>query len=170
MLMLFGGGGQGALAAAFCAVHELSHLFVMALCGVAVHSVTLSGAGIGIKALSLETQPTWVQAAVLFAGSASNVVLAGALYLLKCPAESLLCLLTGVINLLPVGALDGARLLKIAVVRFAAPQRVDRICKNAELFVVAVGAALLVVFFRELGFAVTAAAAYFLLMNALNAY
>ena len=167
--LMLGTSGLCALAFAFCAVHELSHLMVMAMCGVEVQSVTFCGAGIGIAARGLEQERLSVQAAVLVAGSSANVLLALALFALECREPAALCLFTGVINLLPAGALDGARLLRLAAVKLARPERVERICRAVGALTVALCAAALAVFAGRLGMAAVCAAAYFLLINVIMA-
>ncbi len=157
-----------ALAFAFCAVHELSHLTVMALCGVQVQSVTFCGAGIGITARDMERERTYVQAAVLAAGSSANILLAAALFALECREPAALCLITGAINLLPAGGLDGARLLRLAVMKAALPERVDGICRAVGAATVAACALLLFAFYNELGLWAVLAAAYFLLINVIK--
>lgn len=166
--LMFGKARLCALAFAFCAVHELSHLTVMALCGVEVQSVTFCGAGIGITARELERERLSVQAAVLAAGSAANILLAAALFLLECREPAALCLITGAINLLPAGALDGARLLRLAVLKCAAPERVDGICRAIGIITLAVCAGSLAAFSGRLGMWAVGAAAYFLLINVIK--
>lgn len=169
LFLLFGRGELGALAFAFCAVHEMSHLLVMIVCGVKIHSVSFCGAGIGINALSLESMPFRVQAAIICAGSAVNFALAAVLALLDCDDAAVLCLLTGAINLLPVGVLDGARLLKLALIRLVRAERVDVICRGIAIAVCVLCFGVLACVCKEIGLAAAAAAMYFILMNMLNA-
>lgn len=166
--LLYGRGRLGAAAFAFCALHELSHLLVMSLCGVDVQAVTFCGAGIGISAHGLEQARPAAQAAVLAAGSLSNIVLSAILFVLGFREPAALCLITGALNLLPAGELDGARLLRLAALRVAPPERVDTICRAASALTVGVCLAAIVMFSGRIGLAAAAGAVYFLLMNVLK--
>ena len=69
--------GFGFAALGICAAHELAHLAVMRLCGIAPDSLTFYGAGIRLSARAVESAPPGVQAAVYAAGCAMNFLLCG---------------------------------------------------------------------------------------------
>lgn len=109
---LFDSGGYGILYLAACLCHEAAHLAVMAVKGTAPSEIIFSGGGICIR------QPKNVSAAVLAAGPAMNLLLFGifrfgleqdSIYKMIFAAANL-CV--GIFNLLPMGDLDGKRLLE----------------------------------------------------------
>lgn len=165
LFLLFGRGNLGVLAFTFCIMHELSHLLVMSICGVKVQSVTFFGAGISIASHSLENEPVYVQTAILFAGSASNFLLGICLAAFDCAAPTVLCCLTGIINLLPIGNLDGARLVKLALICCVPSENVDKICRILAWTAFGLCTATLFFFCQQIGLVATFGGIYFLLMN-----
>lgn len=117
--------GFGVTALAVCAAHELAHLAVMLIFGIKPESLTFYGAGIRITAPDVESRSRGVQAAVYSAGCVMNFLLAAVLLYAGLPRGAAVSLFTGCFNLLPVGEFDGRRLLRLAVVSHAPPERVD---------------------------------------------
>lgn len=149
----------GATALLSCAAHELAHLLAMKLCGAEITAVTLYGAGIRIRSDNAESLSAGRQGAVYSAGCAMNFALAAALWAAGAHAAALINLFTGLFNLLPIGELDGARLLKAAVIRAFPAERVDTIMTIAAA-ASAVSAAAFVLMFGGVSFGMIAAIIY----------
>ena len=124
VFLLYDRLGTGIAALCACISHELSHLIVMRYFGIRADSVTLYGAGIKISSEETERAAAGKQLAVFAAGSLMNLALAAAFALLGHSSLAVINLLTGLFNLLPMGEFDGARILKLAVLRFGSPEKV----------------------------------------------
>lgn len=116
-----------------CAAHELAHLLVMRVCGAEITAVTLYGAGIRIRSDNAERLSARRQNAIFSAGCATNFALAAGLWAAGAYTGALINICTGLFNLLPLGELDGARLLKAAVIRVFPAERVDGIMRAAAI-------------------------------------
>ena len=117
LVCTFDSGGYGLLYLAACLCHETAHLAVMAVKGHIPKEIIFSGGGICIK------QSQNFSFAVLAAGSAANFFLFGifrfglqqdSVYKMIFAAANL-CV--GVFNLLPMGDLDGKRLIEELLIR-----------------------------------------------------
>lgn len=101
--------GLGAYSLFFCIVHELGHLFVMALMGVKIDEIRFYGAGIKISSCGISALGRISQAVIYISGAALNlllgIILSGDLRFVN------LCL--GIFNLLPVSYFDGGKLLEL---------------------------------------------------------
>lgn len=117
--------GQGTTAFAACVIHELAHLTVMFCLNVPVSSLTFYGGGIALTSSELYRAKSAVRAAVYSAGCAMNFAVAAVLFSVGIIPAALINLFTGIINLLPFGELDGARLLDMLLTRFAPPEKVS---------------------------------------------
>lgn len=117
----------GVTALLSCAAHELAHLLAMRLCGAEITAVTLYGAGIKIRSENTDRISLGRQTAVYSAGCLTNFALAAGLWAAGAYTAALINLFTGLLNALPIGELDGARLLKSAVIRAFPAERVDGI-------------------------------------------
>jgi Zn-dependent protease len=117
--------GFALLSLAACLIHEAGHLAVMLAKGHKPPSVILRGGGIKISADAARADSF----AVLIAGSAANIAVFAALYIiLPQPYTNIypimfaaMNLVIGLFNLLPLGCLDGKRLLALIL-----PSRVVR--------------------------------------------
>lgn len=116
-----------------CAAHELAHLLVMRVCGAEITAVTLYGAGIRIRSENAERLSAGRQNAIYSAGCVTNFALAAGLWAAGAYTGALINICTGLFNLLPLGELDGARLLKAAVIRVFPAERVDGIMRAAAV-------------------------------------
>ncbi len=116
-----------------CAAHELAHLLAMSVCGAEITAVTLYGAGIRIRSDNAERLSAGRQSVIYSAGCLTNFALAAALWAARAYTAALINLCTGLFNLLPLGELDGARLLKSAVIRAFPAERVDGIMRAAAI-------------------------------------
>jgi len=135
----------GIAALAACGIHEFSHLLVMTICGIPAEVVTFYGAGIRITSPQTDTARPLVRVLVLSAGCAANFI-ATVLYSLSGnDAAAAINLLTGAFNLLPIGELDGAAMLKMLLIHVCRPEKVDRALKVVRIttVVLLVGAVLL---------------------------
>lgn len=165
MFFLMDESGFGIWALAACAVHELSHLAVMAVFGINADAITFYGAGIRISCGSIENVPSARQALVYAVGAAANFVLAAVLFLCGMPAGGIVNLFTGAFNLLPLGELDGARLLKLAVIRRCRAEKIDRVMRAAGISSALICAAAAVSLGSEVPFTLVTTAAYFIILG-----
>ncbi len=115
---------------AACVIHEISHLVVMKLLHVPVKEVLFYGAGIRISA-SLDTSTCAVKTACLAAGIAANLVVCAVAFVMGEYLLSAVNLVTGMFNLLPVGEFDGAQMLRLLLIGYSPPERIDSVMKLA---------------------------------------
>ena len=117
LVCVFDSGGYGILYLSACLCHETAHLAVMAVKGHLPKEIIFSGGGICIR------QSDSFSFAVLAAGSAVNFILFGifrfgfqqdSIYKMIFAAANL-CV--GVFNLLPMGDLDGKRLIEELLIK-----------------------------------------------------
>lgn len=157
--------GQGTTAFAACVTHELAHLAVMFCLNVPVSSLTFYGGGIALSSSELYRAKSAVRAAVYSAGCAMNFAVAAVLFSVGIIPAALINLFTGIINLLPFGELDGARLLDMLLTRFAPPEKVSAFERAAS----AVSAAGLVVaaiwYCKRLPMSLAITGAYFIAVS-----
>ncbi|MDR2753953.1 MAG: hypothetical protein LBB50_06570 [Oscillospiraceae bacterium] len=128
----------------FAALHELGHLGAMALCGTRPAKICLTAAGVRIDrpvGLSLRFAH---EIAIAAAGPAINLLLAGLFALLRLWDCMYINLGFALLNLLPVRALDGGRMLYFGLCRRleeAVAQRVvlvtSLVCLGGAAFVTA---------------------------------
>lgn len=127
LVCVFDSGGYGILYLAACLCHETAHLAVMATKGQKPREIIFSGGGICIK------QSQSFSLAVLLAGSAVNFLLFGifrfgleqdSIYKMIFAAANL-CV--GAFNLLPMGDLDGKRLIEELLMKHCSLKRAEAI-------------------------------------------
>ncbi len=135
----------GIAALAACGIHEFSHLLIMTICGIPAEIVTFYGAGIRITSPRTENAKPFVKVLVLSAGCAANFIAAVLYSISGNDAAAAINLLTGAFNLLPMGELDGAAMLKMLLIYHCRPERVDKTLKAVRIVTVLllVGAVLL---------------------------
>jgi len=121
-----------------CVIHEAGHLAAMLITEQKPNKIVFRGGGIKIASPSAQSH-TAGSFFVLIAGSAVNIVLFFALYF-TLPQTNIypvmfatLNLVIGVFNLLPIGCLDGKRLLEMFL-----PKRMLRVVEIIALAAVAV--------------------------------
>lgn len=139
VMLLIDKTGLSLMGLAACMLHELGHLLAFFLVGHTPKEISFEASGIRlVKTSSLLCYPK--ELLVLLAGSAANLVLSLAFYrLLPTPGGMLFAavhLVLGLFNLLPVGALDGGRIVKLLLLLFCAPDRADKISRAISLLVV----------------------------------
>ena len=162
LFLLLDTTGFGIMALAACAVHELAHMVVMAVFGISADEITFYGAGIRITAQTEFARPA-VRALILSAGCAANFVSALFLFRLDFTAAAV-SLFTGMFNLLPIGELDGAGLLRLAVIKRCKPENVDGIMRYTSIaFSLLCLAA--VILGRGLSFTFITTALYFIIVS-----
>lgn len=119
-----------------CLLHELGHLAAMFACGYSPKALCFYAGGIKLVPGS-GIVPRGRQAAILSAGCAVNLLLAGASSLLGLGRLACVNLAFALINLLPLRCLDGGRLLALFLPekrrRLAAVLTVLPICGFAAL-------------------------------------
>ncbi len=165
LFLLLDNTGFGVMALAACAVHELAHMFVMAMFGIFADEITFYGAGIRITSARTEFAKPAVKGLVLSAGCAVNFISAVLFYHLGFLSASAVSMFTGAFNLLPIGELDGAGLLKIALIRFGKPENVDRILSVTGAAVSLICIAVIVFFGRGISFTLITTALYFIIVS-----
>ncbi len=155
----------GIAALAACGIHEFSHLLVMTICGIPAEIVTFYGAGIRITSPRTETAKPFVRALVLSAGCAANFIAAVLYSLSGNDAAAAINLLTGAFNLLPIGELDGAAMLKMLLIRACRPERVDKTLKAVRIATVALLAGAVLLAGRGVSFTLLTTVVYILIVG-----
>ena len=130
--LLLDESGFGLAALSACAMHETAHLIAMALFGVPVRQLTLYGAGIRITA-RLDKVKQLYKVIILSVGCVANFAAAFVFWKLGEYGAFAVNIYTGIFNLLPIGELDGAKLLKAAVVKRCRAENVDKILKISAI-------------------------------------
>lgn len=133
LYLLLDDSGFGMAALAACAMHETGHLAAMAAFGVRVEELTFYGAGIRIASSGIELEAPARKALIFAAGVLVNFAAAAAFAIAGKPAPCAVNLFTGTFNLLPMGCLDGARLLRMAAIKHCRAERVDRVMRTAAV-------------------------------------
>ncbi|MEG0614493.1 MAG: site-2 protease family protein [Oscillospiraceae bacterium] len=106
-----------------CIIHEFGHAFVMRILGINIGNVIFYGAGIKIVYKSDRILPLWKDIIVLFAGSATNLLLAFAMLIFSAGKENFLIfagtnIVLGIFNLLPINCFDGGRIAELLIERY----------------------------------------------------
>lgn len=165
LFLLLDDSGFGIAALTACALHELSHFIVMMIFGITADKVTFYGAGIRISSAQTERAKPAVKSMILCAGCAANFAAAAVFAALGQYAVSAVNLFTGIFNLLPMGELDGAALLKTAAIRFCEPHRVDRTMRLAAVISASVCAAAAILLGGKASFTLITSALYFIIVG-----
>lgn len=160
--------GFGFAALGACVMHETAHFIAMAFFGVPVERVTLYGAGIRITSSKIEYLKPICKAVILGAGCIVNFVAAFMFCKLGKYDAFAVNLFTGIFNLLPMGELDGARLLKMLVVRHCRAENVDKAMKIAAVGAAAVCIAAFTVAGGGVSFTLITTAAYIIIVSGLS--
>lgn len=165
LYLLLDESGFGLAALAACAMHETAHFIAMALFGVHLERLTLYGAGIRISSPAAERAKPLQRAVILSAGCAVNLAAALVFRQLGEEAASAVNLFTGAFNLLPIGALDGAGLLKMIVIRHCRAERVDAVMRTVGIASAAVCAGAVIAFGGGVPFSLVITALYIIIMS-----
>lgn len=165
LFLLLDDTGFGVMALSACALHELAHMLVMAAFGIFADEITFYGAGIRITSARMEFAKPTVKALILSAGCAANFVTAALSYHFGNYSAAVTGLFTGAFNLLPIGELDGAGLLKILLIRFCKPENIDRILNFTGRAFSLICLAVIVFFGRGVSFTLITTALYFIIVS-----
>lgn len=165
LYLLLDESGFGLAALAACAMHETAHFVAMTAFGVHVERLTLYGAGIRITSAAIEQAKPLHRAVILGAGCAVNFIAAAFFGQMREYAASAVNLFIGVFNLLPMGQLDGAGLLKIAAIRFCRADKVDKVMKAAGIVSAALCACVVLLFGGDVPFTLVTTALYIIFMS-----
>ncbi len=111
-----------------CLFHEFGHLLVMAWLDVPVERVLFYGGGICISA-DIRRLPLMQRIAVLLAGCAFNLMLAGVFLSLGMQSAAAINLMTAALNLLPFSQLDGSQIAESLARRYLTPITADRMLR-----------------------------------------
>jgi len=145
LFLCFDVTGYGILSLLACLVHESGHLFAMLILGEKPNEIVFRGGGVKISAAGWNLP-------VLAAGSFLNVALFFILYFTLPKTDiypvmfAVLNLVIGVFNLLPIGCLDGKRIISL----FLSEKIVSAVEKTA--FAAAVLAVFTAFFFGKVNF------------------
>lgn len=123
----------GLTALAACGLHELAHLIAMTAFGIRADEITFYGAGVRISSSETDRRGGAARVLILLAGCTANFLAAVLLYRSGNGIAAAINLCTGLFNLLPIGELDGAALLKTLFIKICNPENVDRNMKIAAI-------------------------------------
>ncbi len=165
LYLLLDESGFGLAALAACAMHETAHFIAMAVFGIHTETLTFYGAGIRIASSEAEHAGGLKKAVVLSAGCAVNFIAASVFWAHGEYAASAVNLFTGTFNLLPMGALDGAGLLKMIVLRCCRAERVDTVMRAAGIVSAAVCACVVTAFGGDVSFSLVTTALYIIIIS-----
>lgn len=165
LYLLLDESGFGLAALAACAMHETAHFAVMAAFGVSVEQLMLYGAGIRITSSEIEYVKPFRKAVILSAGCITNFAAAFVFWKIGEYAASAVNLFTGIFNLLPMGELDGARLLKMSVIRHCKTEKVDIVMKITSVISALMCAAAIIAAGGEVSFTLITTALYIIIMS-----
>lgn len=165
LFLLLDSTGFGVMALAACAVHELAHMIVMAVFGIIADEITFYGAGIRITSARTEFAKPAVKALILSAGCAANFILTAVSLCSGHSEFAAINLFTGIFNLLPIGELDGAGLLKTALIRFGKPENVDKVLSVTGAVSALICIAAILFFGRGISFTLITTALYFIIVS-----
>lgn len=132
-LFLLTNSGFGFAALCACGLHEFSHLIMMIVFGIKADEILFYGAGICISSRGISSAEAIPRIIILSAGCIGNLIAA---LLLICAGNNVAAainLFTALFNILPIGSLDGAQLLKYFVISFCKPENVDKIMRFAGI-------------------------------------
>lgn len=132
-LFLLTNGGFGFAALCACGIHELSHLVLMIIFGIPADEILFYGAGIRISSREISRTGKLPRALILTAGCVGNLVAAAVMLIAGNNVASAINLFTAFFNILPIGSLDGAQLLKNFAVSRCKPENVDKIMRIAGI-------------------------------------
>lgn len=122
LLMLIGNNRYALFGLASCLWHELGHFIAMRFCGIPVKRLVFYGAGIKlIPDKQLDFTGFWTQLSVFLAGSSANFLAAALLSFSENYAVRIFAAvnsLVGAFNLLPLGYLDGGKILTLFIRSF----------------------------------------------------
>ena len=167
-LFLLTNSGFGLAALCACGIHEFSHLIMMIIFGIKADEILFYGAGIRISSKEINYAEKLPRALILAAGCAGNLAAAAVMLVIGNSVAAAINLFTALFNLLPIGALDGAQLLKNAAVSRCKPENVDKILRAAEI----ISAALLITFvliFGGVSFSLAAVLIYIVMLSCIKA-
>lgn len=165
LYLLLDESGFGIAALAACAMHETAHFIAMAVFGVPAERVTFYGAGIRIRSSGVEYVKPIRKAVILSAGCFVNFA---ASFVFQSLGEYGACavnLFTGIFNLLPLGELDGAGLLKMLVIRCCKAENVDKVMRAAGIVSAAFCAAVVLAVGGEVSLTLITTALYIIFMS-----
>ena len=165
LFLLLDSSGFGIMALSACALHELAHMLVMAFFGIFADEITFYGAGIRITSARTEFAKPVVKSLILSAGCAANFVLTVIFWRLNQPEAAAINLFTGIFNLLPIGELDGAGLLKLLLFRVCRPEKIDVTMRTVGTVFSVICMAAIVFLGRGISFTLITTALYFIIVS-----
>lgn len=124
------------------AVHELGHVIVLAVCGVAIREVRFSALGIAIQRGNSAVLPYGREIAICLGGATANALLALGLYLFGFRTMRIIFLIAtniavALFNLAPIGDLDGGQIVRLLAERNFFPYTAHMISRISSLLMLA---------------------------------
>lgn len=165
LYLLLDESGFGLAVLTACAMHETAHFIAMAIFGVPVEQLTLYGAGIRITSAGIEYEKPQRRVVILSAGCFANFTAAFIFWRLGNLGASAVNLFTGIFNLLPIGELDGAGLLKMLLIRLCKPENVDRSARTVGAVSAALCMGAVLWLGRGVSFTLLTTALYFIIVS-----
>lgn len=165
LFLFFDNTGFGISALFACALHELSHLAVMLMFGISPEIMTFYGAGIRITSSKTERAPMLHKMLILSAGCSANLAAFALFWLRGGYAAAMINLFIGIFNLLPVGELDGAALLRTLLIRKCAAEKIDFCMKAAAVVSSAAVLAAVILLGGGVSFTLITTALYLLILS-----
>ena len=164
LFLFLDSSGFGLSALFACALHELAHLAVMMMFGIFPEMITFYGAGIRITSSKTEYAALLPRIMILSAGCAANLAAFVLFWIKGERAAAVINLFIGIFNLLPVGELDGASLLRTALINICAPENIDRYMKTAGILSAMAVIAAVILLGGGVSFTLITTALYILIM------
>ena len=168
LYLLLDESGFGLAALAACAMHETAHFIAMTAFGVPVEQLTLYGAGIRITSSKIDGIKPYRKAVILCAGCIANFTAAFVFWKMGKYEAAAVNMFTGIFNLLPMGELDGARLMKMFAVRHCKAENVDRVMKTAAVISAIICAAAFAMAGGVASFTLITTALYIIIVSGLS--
>ena len=119
-IFLLTNSGFGFAALCACGLHELSHLIMMIILGIRADKIVFYGAGICISSKETDRAGVFKRMLILSAGCIGNIIFAGVLFAVGNKVAAAINLFTALFNILAIGSLDGAQILKYFVISHSA--------------------------------------------------
>lgn len=165
LFLFLDSSGLGLTALAACGLHELAHLIAMTVFGIKAEEITFYGAGVRISSSETDRRGGAARVLILLAGCAANFL---AVVLLSRSGDGIAAainLCTGLFNLLPIGELDGAALLKTLFIKICRPDNIDKNMRIAAVASGAVMAATIILLGGGISFTLATTLLYFIIVG-----
>lgn len=135
-----------------CIIHELGHLMMMQLVGVKTDKIVFYGAGIKIVLKRENILPFWKDILILISGCIINFMTFGIFWFLSFDKQGLLVfsvinLLIGLFNLLPIKCFDGGKIVDLFIERFLPLEMIPKAKLAVKIICILLLLSILILFF-----------------------